>query len=667
MSVSGDAADAKKTGDMIASVYNSTATYSVGDYVNYNGTIYRCTTAITTAEAWTTGHWTEVKVADEVTDLKSAFEHLQINGNEITTTWSQGYINSNNGEIGSDNTICYSALITSNGFEYTLSVASGYRLKIAEYQSNGTTFVGIVVPSKAGSATFIIESGHKFRIQILKADGTFPPSECTNTVYSLLQIVYTDGSLTLSGKAADAKITGEKIDELTDELNGIKYFPYGEKVTDIVVKEYINTTTGKSGSENSRARSGIVSTDGRKAIGISGNTYNLQVLAYDTNGSLATGDGYIGKVTDTWKSNEVVYIPDNIPNVALFFKRQDGVDFSNSDIGNIIDSLVIYSRTDTELKYAGVPADSKTVGENLNRGCFTVRDVQPLITTFSGVIALYDELVSNYPNYVSKNTLTSGGVTNYEYVFTNGNYNAQGGYFSPDEEMEKPTVLITAGTHGYEQSSVMGLYVLMKKMCEKDNSLSPIIYSANYRIIPIVTPWAYDNDSRVNENGVNINRNFASQDWVLTGIGEDYSGAEPGDQDETKIVQNWINAHNDAIILIDWHNNGVRLNQISCLLGQSADESLFIKKKYLFGMNSIIPYWIKEREIDETDIFAYTGETTTGGTMKSYAKDKGLNGFTCETSWNIKNTGKHSMFTIATNAESMGNTLLALRDLMKDF
>lgn len=56
----------------VADEYSSSSTYEVGDIVNYLGTTYKCTTAITTAENWTVGHWTAVKIADEVTDLKSA-------------------------------------------------------------------------------------------------------------------------------------------------------------------------------------------------------------------------------------------------------------------------------------------------------------------------------------------------------------------------------------------------------------------------------------------------------------------------------------------------------------------------------------------------------------------------------------------------------------------
>lgn len=60
----------------IGADYDSTKNYSVGDYVVYDGALYRCTTAITTAEAWTAAHWTQVALADDVSDLKSELSEL---------------------------------------------------------------------------------------------------------------------------------------------------------------------------------------------------------------------------------------------------------------------------------------------------------------------------------------------------------------------------------------------------------------------------------------------------------------------------------------------------------------------------------------------------------------------------------------------------------------
>lgn len=58
--------------------YDDTATYSVGDLCIYNNTLYKCTTAITTAEAWNASHWTATSIADEIERIDTALSNLTI-------------------------------------------------------------------------------------------------------------------------------------------------------------------------------------------------------------------------------------------------------------------------------------------------------------------------------------------------------------------------------------------------------------------------------------------------------------------------------------------------------------------------------------------------------------------------------------------------------------
>jgi len=51
--------------DPVASAYDSSKTYDVGDYCTNNTKIWRCSTAITVAEAWNSEHWTEVTPTEE--------------------------------------------------------------------------------------------------------------------------------------------------------------------------------------------------------------------------------------------------------------------------------------------------------------------------------------------------------------------------------------------------------------------------------------------------------------------------------------------------------------------------------------------------------------------------------------------------------------------------
>ena len=77
----GKAADSKAVGDVlnadIAPVYSASSTYAVGDYVLYHNVLYRCMTAITTAEAWTAAHWTAVNVGSELTQYKQGINELE--------------------------------------------------------------------------------------------------------------------------------------------------------------------------------------------------------------------------------------------------------------------------------------------------------------------------------------------------------------------------------------------------------------------------------------------------------------------------------------------------------------------------------------------------------------------------------------------------------------
>lgn len=56
----------------MAPTYSTSAVYAVGSYAWYDGKLYRCTTAITSGETWTSAHWTLANLGSDVSDLKSA-------------------------------------------------------------------------------------------------------------------------------------------------------------------------------------------------------------------------------------------------------------------------------------------------------------------------------------------------------------------------------------------------------------------------------------------------------------------------------------------------------------------------------------------------------------------------------------------------------------------
>ena len=52
--------------EMIAPEYSSSSTYDVGDFVIHEGLMYTCNTAISTAEAWDSTHWTQTSVNENM-------------------------------------------------------------------------------------------------------------------------------------------------------------------------------------------------------------------------------------------------------------------------------------------------------------------------------------------------------------------------------------------------------------------------------------------------------------------------------------------------------------------------------------------------------------------------------------------------------------------------
>ena len=79
-----DAAD--NMGANLASTYSTTATYPVGSYVMYDGTLYRCVTAVTTAGSWSSNSskFAATKLGDDVSALKSAFDANEVKTDSIT-------------------------------------------------------------------------------------------------------------------------------------------------------------------------------------------------------------------------------------------------------------------------------------------------------------------------------------------------------------------------------------------------------------------------------------------------------------------------------------------------------------------------------------------------------------------------------------------------------
>ena len=53
--------------------FSTGSTYTVGDFVIYTGKLYRCTTAVTVAGAWSASKWVQTTVSGELKSLRDVY------------------------------------------------------------------------------------------------------------------------------------------------------------------------------------------------------------------------------------------------------------------------------------------------------------------------------------------------------------------------------------------------------------------------------------------------------------------------------------------------------------------------------------------------------------------------------------------------------------------
>lgn len=201
----------------IAATYSSSSTYKVGDYCIHDGALYRCTTAITTAEAWTAGHWTAAKIGPDVSDLKSALKGQYI-GSSDTSIWSQGALNPSTGKTGSSTITIRTGYIASYNTA-GVEPKAGYKFAIYAYDTtndyeyvgcwNGNSF------AKTSSTTWFTEFvslmglQHRDYYYKLAARNTGDTSIAVSDASNIILYKYTDTTLQLTGIPADAKTVGD--------------------------------------------------------------------------------------------------------------------------------------------------------------------------------------------------------------------------------------------------------------------------------------------------------------------------------------------------------------------------------------------------------------------------------------------------------------------------
>ncbi len=134
------------TGNIIATPYAS-LTYPVplGKYCIYNNLLYRCVTPISSSESWTSSHWVQTKLSDDVSDLKSALHYdmasIRTTENLLDgVTFKNGGYYKSNGDIQTDNISIYSEeyIPVTGGKQYYFNfpAGDGRTINICSYNSS---------------------------------------------------------------------------------------------------------------------------------------------------------------------------------------------------------------------------------------------------------------------------------------------------------------------------------------------------------------------------------------------------------------------------------------------------------------------------------------------------------------------------------------------------
>ena len=212
-----------------APAYSTSSTYNVGDYATYDGYLWCCATAITTAETWDSTHWVKVALGNDVSVLRSAVSAEKLYDIIDPDTFKTFLIsNSSNFQIDTTNHVFAPATtrilapfifrfqnkvkITTRTSTLDTSISTNYFIRGHVYNSPSLADCASL-GSWDTSFTFLPDT--YYAVEFRKtSNASISASEMATAIYSVEMVDYhmpTDKTLLLENVPADAKKTGELI------------------------------------------------------------------------------------------------------------------------------------------------------------------------------------------------------------------------------------------------------------------------------------------------------------------------------------------------------------------------------------------------------------------------------------------------------------------------
>lgn len=328
----------------------------------------------------------------------------------------------------------------------------------------------------------------------------------------------------------------------------------------------LNAETGENQPANS-AKNAVFTPEFTRAFGInrrvvasSKNVY-FRVYEYDSNKFFLRRTDMFSVARSYSLSDDCVYIkvvlsiggasitdPDSLANeISYSYVGLTPVALNPDVYGRVESQLDMYKFPHERELFILPPTEEYPFPDGLKSGPFGTGYLDSMYSK-------WDELVSTYPNYVHLETLGKDASNTYDIKSYTISSNSD---IATNDNGLHLKMLYISCIHGVEQNCAYEDYWFFDNLLKNhDVGINRMLWdNVTFKIIPIANPWAFENRSRVNANGVNLNRNFTGN-WKYISQSEDslnYSGEEPMSEVETQILSQFLAANSDAFFCFNRH------------------------------------------------------------------------------------------------------------------
>lgn len=625
----------------LAPAFSTSTTYAAGQYVTYNGGLYKFTAAHT--GNWSASDVVAANIGNDLSDLKTAIINI-LSKEEVTLTLSQGGITTTTGVANqSDKRVRTQLISCPIGFELYLPT-NVYATVFYYDTSNNNEYIGY----KKYAGKTIYPSG-AVRIVYYIGDGTtdITPSDVSDVkFYNYMTIAETVPQI--------ANSILEPYDETLKETRNIRsLFKYPYKIqTNVGIGNTVNPIPT---SESACACICYPCLKGDKFT-LTGTGYSsISLWAFtDTEYKLLSIRNGSGKETNTVHiaQQDGYFICNVNTNSTYALSVYTFKDFSGLDR---FDSLFPKSRFYKPISWGASDLDNYI---HVNNGDF---DLFTGNTTASQYYQLWNDLTTASNGYITATELglaSDNATTMYAYDL------------KPIAGYVGPKLFIVCGQHGFEKAGPFGLYYFVRELVNNYRNNPTLMYLRNWCrmiIIPLMNPYGFNNNVYTNANGVNLNRNWPTSEWSAGTSGTtNYGGSSAGSEVETQYAVSLFTTHSDSLILTDIHTNGQTAvsNYVSVMwqafeteINEDEYSKLCVEaaKKEINDLSSAFCIDYSEDVPSYTQIGHYSLDSATGGLATIYAREHDMLAETVEgfPAWPGGTTYKPSCH--QANADIFGN------------